>query len=311
MSRKTDTGAPAALGAGRTCGADLRRKEGVRTMKLSRLALTSAVLFAALGLNIAAWGQEGPDGKAPAWPKKPPFSLRIGTYFSNVATRIRIDGERGFGTEIDLSSVLKIPRTATIFRANGEFRIFSWFGVEAEYYRINRSKVVAIDQEFVAGDIVFAINDTVSAKYRTSYLDFALKFSVLHRERLDLGFWVGAKVHFLQLELENQSAELGSAFVNRKTWYPVPAGGMQFVYSLLPRLYLYGKAGYFSYKISDAKRFNNTRYDISLDYYVWRSLGLGATYEYSRSSFSSDNTNFSGLVKTRSSGLQFYAVIGF
>jgi hypothetical protein len=280
-------------------------------MKTSRLVLTWALLLTALGLNVAAWGQEGTEEKASLWPKKPAFSFRIGTFFSSVDTRVRIDGANGLGTEIDLGSVLKIPRTATVFRANGDFRILSWFGVEAEYYRINRSKVVAIDQEFIAGDIVFAINDTVSTKYITSFLDLALKFYLIHRERLDLGFWVGAKVHFLQLGLENQSAELGTASVARKTWYAVPAGGLQFSYSLLPRLYLYGKAGYFSYKVSDTKRFNNTRYDISLDYYVWKTLGIGVTYEYSKSSVASDNANFAGLIKTRSSGLQLYAVIGF
>jgi hypothetical protein len=280
-------------------------------MKTGRLVFTLAVLLTVLGLNVVAWGQEGTAEKASVWPKKPPFSLRIGTYFSSVDTRVRIDGANGLGTEIDLGSVLKIPKTATVFRANGDFRILSWFGVEAEYYRINRSKVVAIDQEFTAGDIVFAINDTVSTKYITSYLDLALKFFLIHRERLDLGLWVGAKVHFLQLGLENQSAEIGTASVNRKTWFAVPAGGLQFSYSLLPRLYLYGKAGYFSYKVSDTKRFNNTRYDICLDYYVWKSLGIGATYEYSKSSVASDNTSFVGLIKTKASGLQLYAVIGF
>jgi len=280
-------------------------------MKTGRLVLTLGLLLTGLGLSAAAWGQERAEEKTSIWPKKPAFSFRIGTYFSSVDTRVRIDGANGRGTEIDLGSVLKIPRTATVFRANGDFRILSWLGVEAEYYRLNRSKVVAIDQEFTAGDIVFAVNDIVSTKYITSYLDLALKFYLIHRQRLDLGFWVGAKGHFLQLGLENQSAELGTVSVNRKTWFFVPAGGLQFSYSLLPRLYLYGKAGYFSYKVSDTKHFNNTRCDISLDYYVWKSLGIGATYEYNRSTVESDNTRFVGLIKARASGLQLYAVIGF
>lgn len=280
-------------------------------MKPSKLFMIAGILLALLATTAAAWGEEESDPTATAWLKKPVLSFRFGSYFSGTSTQLRIDGPSGEGTEIDLTEVLKIPSTATVFRANGDFRIASWFGFETEFYGISRSRTATIDQEFTAGDIVFNIDDTVSTKYKTSYVDLALKFFLIHRQRLDLGLWVGAKVNFLQLDLENQSAELGTATVNRKTWFPVPAGGVVFSYSLLPRLYFYGKAGYFSYKVSDTQKLSNSRYDISIDYYVWKSLGVGATFAYSKSSVSKDNVDFSGSIKSRDSGLQLYAMIGF
>lgn len=273
-------------------------------------ALVAGILLAVLATTVAGRGEEKSDPAA-AWPKKPALSLRLGTYFAGTSTQLRVDGPNGEGTEIDLTSVLKIPSTATVFRANGDFRIASWFGVEAEFYGITRSRTVTIDQEFTAGDVVFAVDDTVSTRYQTSYIDLALKFFLIHRQRLDLGLWLGAKINLLQLEIENLSAQLGTATVNRSTWYPVPAGGVMFSYSLRPRLFLYGKAGYFSYEASDTSEISNMRYDISLDYYVWKSLGVGAAFAFNKSSVKRENTDFTGSIKNRDSGLQIYAMIGF
>ena len=278
-------------------------------MKQCRFVFTLAVLLTVLGLNAAAAGQAGTEENAAAWPKKPAFSLRFGTYFSSSSTQIRVDGENGRGTEIDLRDVLKFSPAATVIRGQGDFRIASWFGVEAEYYRIGRSRTVTIDRDFTAGDIDFAIDETIIARYITSYVNAALKFYLIHRQRLDLGLWVGANVHFMNLSLEAQPSELG--VVSKRIWFPIPSAGVCFNYSLLPRLYLYGKAGLFYYKISDTKKFSSARFDINVDYYVWKALGVGMTYEYNKSSVEMDNARFLGLVKNRTSGLQIYAMIGF
>ena len=278
-------------------------------MKQGRLVFTLAVLLTVLGLNAAAAGQEGTDSNASAWPKKPAFSLRIGTYFSRVSTQVRVDGENGLGTEFDISDVLGIPPSATVIRARGEFRLARWFGVEAEYYRIGRSRTFTIDRDITVGDNVFNVDETVTTRFITSYLDFALKFYLIRKQRLEMGLWLGANVHFMNLSLEAQPSEFG--VVRSTVWYPVPAGGVHFNYSLLPRLYLYGKAGFFYYKLSATEKLNAARFDISLDYYVWKSLGIGVTFAYNDSSLQTDRARFQGAVKNRASGFQIYAVIGF
>ena len=81
-------------------------------------------------------------------------------------------------------------------------------------------------------------------------------------QRLDLGLWLGATVHLVDFSLDAQPS--GRA-VTKNPWYPVPALGVCFNYSILPRLYLYGKAGYFYYKVDDPiTKIEAVRLDITL-----------------------------------------------
>ena len=48
-----------------------------------------------------------------------------------------------------------------------------------------------------------------------------------------------------------------------------------------------------------------------MDYYIWKSLGVGATYEYIKSSTERNSDEFAGMISNRSSSFQIYGVIGF
>jgi len=275
-------------------------------MRPNKLFLMWGVLLAVVALNAVVWA----DGEtAKVWPKKPAFSVRLGSYFASSAGQIRVDGENGEGTLIDIQNVLDIPKDATVFRAKADVRIAKWFGVEGEWYRVARSGSSTIDRDITVGDVVFPINETVSSNFTQNYLDLALKFYLFHRERWDLGLWAGACLHFWKFSL---NADPSGLAVDKDPWAPVPAFGVCFNYYILPRLYLYGKAGYFKYSDSSAGiHFDSTRFDISADYYFWKSLGVGVTYEYYDTSVEKSNSNYKGLLGAKTQGFQIYGVIGF
>ncbi len=279
-------------------------------VKIGKCLLALSACLALLAPLVAAQEKaEQPARSRPAWPKKPVFSFRLGSYFSDINGTIRIDGaERG--TEIDLQNDLRLPKTATVLRLRTDIRIASWFGLDLEYYRVARSNTSVIDREIVAGDTVFPINETIATKQVASYLDFALKFYLIHRERLDLGLWAGANVHFMKLSLD---ADPSGRSLSRNPWFPVPAFGAHYSWTILPRLYLYGKAGFFTYKVTDPNttKLASFRFDMTLDYYFWKFLGVGVTYEYVKNSLEQNRTRFTGALDNRVSGLQVYAVVGF
>jgi hypothetical protein len=278
-------------------------------MKLNKLFLALSFGLSLAALQGAAWGQEGSTAAAAAWPKKPSFSVRLGTFFSSSGGQIRIDGANGQGTVIDLKDVLNVPNNATVFRARADVRVAKWFGVEGEWYRIARSQTAVLDREITIGDEIFAINETVSSSLVQSYIDTALKFYLVHRQRLDLGLWLGATIHLIDLGVDAQPS---GRTVEKKPWYPVPALGVCFNYSILPRLYLYGKAGYFYYKVDDpVTKIDAVRFDITLDYYFWKALGVGVTYAYVNNTVEMEKSPLQGMVKGTSNGIQIYATIGF
>jgi len=278
-------------------------------MRSNKGLLIVAVALAVVGLSAAAWSQEGSDKPAKVWQKKPNFSIRFGTLFSDVSNQFRIDGEEGEGSLIDAQDVLKIPKNGTALRAKGDFRVAKWFGVEVEYYRIADSATTVLDRDITVGDDVFSLNETVSTNFTRSFLDTFLKFYFIHRPRLDLGLFLGANIHFVKLTM---AADPSGLSVAKNPWYPVPSLGATFSYTLGPKLFLYGKAGYFYYKVSDSGlKLDSVRFDVNMDYYIWKSFGVGMTYEYIKTSMERDTDAFMGLVSNRSSSFQIYLAVGF
>jgi hypothetical protein len=278
-------------------------------MRSNKSILIATVVLATLGLSAAARGQEGSDKPATVWQKKPNFSIHIGTIFSDVKSQFRVDGADGEGTVIDASDVLNIPKNGTALRFKGDFRVAKWFGVEIEYYRIADSATTVLDRDITVGDEIFPINETISTGFSRSFMDTSLKFYIVHKPRLDLGLFLGANIHFVKLTMD---AEPSGRSVLEKPWYPVPSIGATFSYSLGPRWFLYGKAGYFYYKVSESGlKLDSVRFDLNMDYYIWKSVGVGATYEYIKTSFERNSDAFTGMISNRSSSIQIYAVIGF
>jgi len=109
------------------------------------LSIMAAVL-AVVGLNAAAWSQEEADKPAKVWQKKPNFSIRLGSIFSDVSNQFRIDGADGEGTLIDAQDVLKLPKSGTALRAKGDVRVAKWFGMDYYFWK---SLGVGVTYEYI------------------------------------------------------------------------------------------------------------------------------------------------------------------
>jgi hypothetical protein len=245
------------------------------------------------------------------WRKKPGFSLRFGTYMPSLNTKLRLDSERlGRGTEIDFEDTLQLDRSPVIARGDAEVPIASWLGLDLGFYIINRKNTRVIDRDIQVGDTIFNLNQTVNTKFNTTYLRTNFKFYIIRKPRLDFGVWAGANVAFLNFSLQAQ--ELGETFSEgRDVWAPIPAIGVHASYSLFRNFYVFGKAGYFYYGLSDNLKFNNWSLDINVNYYFYKFLGIGATYEYNRAKLNGEFSDLSGEFVNRLGGFQFYLVIGF
>jgi hypothetical protein len=282
-----------------------------RKIHRSNIIFIPSLFLLLLIPTLQAQEAEGTDQSTIEWRKRPGFALRLGTYIPSLNTILRLDSERlGKGTEIDFEDTLQLDRSPVIVRGDAEVPVASWLGLDLGFYVINRSNTRVIDRDLQVGDTIFNINQTVNTKFNTTYLRTNVKFYIIRKPRLDFGVWAGANIAFLNFSLEAQ--ELGETFSEgRDVWAPIPAIGIHASYTLFRNFYVFGKAGYFYYGISDNLKFNNWSLDININYYFYKALGIGATYEYNRAKLNGEISDFSGELINRLGGFQFYFLIGF
>ncbi|MFC2164435.1 hypothetical protein ACFLT2_05500 [Acidobacteriota bacterium] len=247
----------------------------------------------------------------PEWRKRPGFSLRFGTYFSSLNTKLRLDSDLlGRGTEIDLEDTLQLDSNPTVFRGDAEIRALSWLSLDFGFHAFKRSTTTVIDEEIQIGDTIFQLNQTVTGKLDTTYLRANLKFYIVNKPRVEFGVWAGANILFLDFSLTAE--ELGRTLSEEEdVWAPIPAIGIHASYTLFRNFYIFGKGGYFYYGLSDNLKFRSWSFDINVQYYFYKFLGIGATYDFNKFQLDGESDILSGKVMNRFNGIQLYVLIGF
>jgi hypothetical protein len=281
-----------------------------KSYKLNVAFILSFILIV-LVPSLKAQEAEETEQINPEWRKRPGLALKIGTYLPSLNTILRVDSETlGRGTEIDFEDLLQLDKSPLILRGEAEVPVASWLSLDLGFYVINRSNTRVIDRDIQIGDTIFNINQTVKAKFNATYLQTNFKFYIIRKPRLDFGVWAGANVAFFNFSLEAQ--ELGETFSEgRDVWAPIPAVGIHASYTLFRNFYIFGKAGYFYYGLSDNLKFNNWSLDININYYFYKFLGIGVSYEYNRAELNGELGDLSGEIVNRLGGIQFYLLIGF
>lgn len=276
------------------------------------LLLSLGLFFSGFALSAFAQEKEATT-EATKWRRKPAFSLKFGAFFPNNSTTIRVDetapGGTVPGTEIDLENELGLAKTATTIRLDADIRIASWFSLDLGYYGFRRGKSSVINSDIQVGDTLFPVYQTIKTEMTTAFWKAALKFYFIHRPRVDFGVYIGAYANHFGFQIRAEEIDR-TLLETRKFWAPIPSAGLHFSYTIIPNLYLYGGAGYFYYEAEKIK-VNSLALNISLDYYFWKFLGIGARYDFAGDKIELHNRRMNGLIDYTISGFQVYAIIGF
>ncbi len=239
------------------------------------------------------------------------FRPEVRRFFPDVNTVIRVD-ETGEGSPIDLEGDLGLDKSMPMVRLDGDIRIAPWFSVDLGYYGFQRSQSEVIDKDIQIGDTVFPVNQTLKTTLNTNYMNVDLKFYLFHRPRWDFGVYAGVNLAHYKLNVQAQEIDRQLLEI-RKFWAPVPSLGLHFRYTIIPHMFVYGKAGYFKFSPSKRLDFESGTVNINLDYFFYKFLGVGARYEYSRFNLDMDAvvSDFRGAVKYDLSGFNAYLTVGF
>lgn len=223
---------------------------------------------------------------------------------------VRVDRADGSGTDVNVSNDLGLAKTGTVLRLDGDIRIAKWFSVALNYYGFSRSESQVIDKDIQIGDTLYPVKQTLKTTLNTTFANLDLKFYLIHRERLDFGVYAG--VYLTHFKINVQAQELDRQLIQiKKLWAPIPSVGLHFWYEPVPKLFVYAKAGYFKFSPTKHSKFESATFNINLEYYFWKFLGIGARYEYNRFNLDLDVAKYLGMLKYRVDGAQAYLTIGF
>lgn len=275
-----------------------------------------AVVFLSLslvlsGFALTALAQEAGSASAKNWKKKPYFTFKLGGFFPSLSANIRVDGPGGSqGTDINVENDFGLDKNATTFRLDGDLRIASWFSLGLNYYGFSRSSTKALDKNIQIGDTLFPLHQTVKTTMTTIFGNVDLKFYLIHRQRLDFGVYAGIYLTHLKIDVRAQEIDRQLIAI-RKIWAPIPSIGLHFWYEPVPKLFLYGKAGYFYLEPTQRTKFDSATINFNAEYYFYKFLGIGARYEYSAMNLNLDVSSYRGKLNYNVSGFQAYLALGF
>lgn len=269
------------------------------------LALLSTALCAhgALAAPAAPGRGERPIA-SPVWDR---FYLR-GSYFTaSVATDLRLDPDVGLGTPLTAEDDLGLDERIDQGRLELMFRLRERNRLRVDYFKLDRYGDQLLARQIVFGDRTFEVNDRVQSTLDWRMLGFTYTYSVLRRERFEVGAGLG--IHLLEAEARG---EVPARFLREETSGvgAFPTVALDAAWRVSRRFSLTARGQYFSASVDD---FDGSLGDYHLDLqYRWRpNFAVGLGYTVIRAELEVTDTGSPGRVSLDTQGPELFFRVSF
>jgi hypothetical protein len=167
-----------------------------RTCRMRRTCI-AVVLLAASG---ALFAQQAPQ--PPASPITDHFAARVSYYRGSVSTTGSVTDPNSPtpGTPISLEDDLGLTDKVHQGRVEFIFRMRERHRLRVDMWELDRDAVSSPTSTIVFGDVTLLPTDMVSSNFDWRQTDFTYTYSVLHKQRFELG--VGLGFHLIQASTE-------------------------------------------------------------------------------------------------------------
>jgi hypothetical protein len=245
-----------------------------------RVGLVLAVLCA---LAIPGVAQAQSDDVYTRWGgTRDRFYINAGAFFVGHDTFAAL---RPAGSEIpgiDIERDTDIPGNTSDFRMEGYFRLGKRHRLMMGYTSMNRDAVSRLEGQIEWDGEVFPIDTQVATVWDTRVLSFQYRFSVIHRERLDIGISAGLFAMKVKSGIAlGDSTDDVSADVSQSA--PLPMLGVGVEWEFARNFMLRARGQYLGISIQDTVDGNWGEFAAAVEWYPlesFRQLGIGAGYNY-------------------------------
>lgn len=212
-----------------------------------------------------------------------PDRLRLeGGYFRvGSQSTLRLGAATG---DIDFEQQLDIPSTTDQGYFELYWRVARRHLVSVAYTRIARSGAdVTLDRDVDWGGIVFPVGVTASGKTDSDYVSGAYRFAIVRNDKFELGPSLGIGYLWVKASIRGQVRVGGVTAppIERTGEVAEPTGSLGGYLQWWParRVLLRGEARYIAVSSGDTDA-SVTEARASLLWHPWRSVGIGAQYQY-------------------------------
>ena len=197
----------------------------------------------------------------------------------NMQSQLRIDPKGvGIGTIVDLEDDFDLPKSVSVLRLDGYFRLSKAHRIEWTYFDLKRDgSATLVDRDVQIGDVVFPIQYRVASDWKFSVIKASYSYSFINTAKYEFYLGGGLNIRNISFGFTGVGSVLGTTDTrvfddNGKLPLPTLTVGMQ--YNVSDKLSIRFRTESFFIEINDTSGRWQDTYAL-VDYRIGDRVGIG------------------------------------
>jgi hypothetical protein len=235
------------------------------------------------------------------------FILDLGAIVNQFHTKLRLDGESGRGSDIDLESD-GLKKTLASFDVGGTWRFLPNHRIDFEYFSAKRSGGRQYNSEITIGDSTFPIGATVNTTAKDQFFIADYRYSFVKTDAVELAGLVGLYGGQFKFDVSASGNDNPAHVFNStaSTTVPLPIIGGTVDWYIDPRWRIGAGIAGLKAHLGDVDG-SVLVATVGTDYMFTRNLGVGLRYMYSDVDVDVNKSSFDGNATWRMNSVSLYA----
>jgi hypothetical protein len=261
-------------------------------MRRTVLVLVALAMLAATPARAQAVASAADREAMRGVPDRWGFSL--GGFWQTFNARVRLNGERADGSEIDLEKDLNLNTNLTAFQLDAFYQFSAHHRLVLTYVPWKRERSATINREIQWGDVTYEAGATISTHEKAQLVNLIYKYSFFNNGKVTFGLNGGISTLWTDFSLAGQGTISGGGTVSgtikesKQVIFPIPVIGAHFDMLLTRRLLWRVDDNFFAASISGYDG-NLNELTTSVAYFLTEHIGVGGgfastTYKIAKSS---------------------------
>ena len=197
----------------------------------------------------------------------------------DMQSQLRIDPKGvGIGTIVDLEDDFDLPKSVSVLRLDGYFRLSKAHRIEWTYFALERDgSATLVDRDVQIGDVVFPIQYRVASDWKFSVIKASYSYSFINTAKYEFYLGGGLNIRNISFDFTGVGSVLGTTDTrvfddNGKLPLPTLTVGMQ--YNVSDKLSIRFRTESFFIEINDTSGRWQDTYAL-VDYRIGDRVGIG------------------------------------